>query len=197
MSERSVRLFAILVIGISLVLGGLSPTAAARQGETIRANLRSSGVFAKGGAEGPAISGDGPCVAFVSPSTQLVPGITNFAPDVFVHDLHTGRVERVSVSYTGAEANAECANPALSPDGRLVAFESHATNLVPGPDVNFARDIFVRDRQAGTTTIVSVNSAWPGGIPSLTSIHAQYAIADPGALAANIALSNGVWGISN
>ena len=40
--------------------------------------------------------------------------------------------------------------PAISADGRFVAFNSDATNLVPG-DTNGARDVFVRDRQTGTT----------------------------------------------
>ena len=82
-------------------------------------------------------------------------GDTNGARDVFVRDLQTGETTRVSVSSSGAEANGDSFAPALSSDGRYVAFSSAATNLVDG-DTNDANDIFIRDRQANTTTRVSV-----------------------------------------
>ena len=82
-------------------------------------------------------------------------GDTNGARDVFVRDLQTGETTRVSVSSSGAEANGDSFAPALSSDGRYVAFSSAASNLVDG-DTNDANDIFIRDRQANTTTRVSV-----------------------------------------
>ena len=67
-----------------------------------------------------------------------------------------GTTERVSVSSGGAQGNdGSYFDPAISADGRFVAFTSDATNLVPG-DTNGAADIFVRDRQTGTTRRVSL-----------------------------------------
>ena len=75
----------------------------------------------------------------------------------------------VSVSTAGAPANGASGHGTITPDGRFVAFESVASNLVSG-DTNAARDVFVRDRQLGTTTRVSVASdaterQAPGGVP--------------------------------
>lgn len=67
--------------------------------------------------------------------------------------------ERVSVTFEGFEADGYSLAPALTDDGRYVAFTSSASNLVPG-DINNARDVFLRDRLTGTTTLVS---AAPGG----------------------------------
>jgi Tol biopolymer transport system component len=80
---------------------------------------------------------------------------TNGVRDVFVRDRRTGTTERVSVSSAGAQANGASAGAWLSGDGRFVVFESDATDLVQG-DTNGARDVFVRDRRAGTTTRVSL-----------------------------------------
>ena len=94
-------------------------------------------------ASSPAISADGRFVAFDSEATNLVPGDTNDASDVFVRDRQTGTTRRVSVSSGGAQGNGASFDPAISADGRFVAFNSDATNLVPG-DTNGAADVFVR-----------------------------------------------------
>src|SRR5207244_3779910 len=93
----------------------------------------------------PSISADGRFVAFFSSATNLVAGDTNGSPDVFVHDRQTGVTERVSVDSTGTQGNSVSAFPAISADGRFVAFRSDATNLVAG-DTNGVDDIFVHDR---------------------------------------------------
>jgi Tol biopolymer transport system component len=89
------------------------------------------------------ISADGRRVAFTSGASDLVPGDTNGAIDVFVHDRLTGSTERESVGGDGTEADDHSLRPAISADGRSVAFESLATNLVPG-DTNARYDVFVR-----------------------------------------------------
>jgi hypothetical protein len=94
-------------------------------------------------------------VAFQSAATNLVPGDTNNALDVFVHDRQLGTTCRVSVSSGGAQGNSHSSSPTLSGDGRYVAFLSDASNLVPG-DTNGLADIFVHDCLAGTTERVSV-----------------------------------------
>src|SRR5262249_38177421 len=123
-------------------------------------SVDSSGVQGKSGSSSPSISADGRYVAFWSDARNLVSGDTNAVRDVFVHDRQTGITERVSVDSSGIQGNGDSGFPygtAISADGRYVAFGSQASNLVSG-DTNAVRDIFVRDRQSGTTERVSVDS---------------------------------------
>ena len=76
--------------------------------------------------------------------------------DIFVVNTRTGEVERVSISSDGAEGNGQSSLSSLSADGRFVAFHSRAGNLVEG-DTNDEWDIFVHDRDHGTTERISVN----------------------------------------
>jgi Tol biopolymer transport system component len=109
-----------------------------------------------GRAVDPAISQDGRVVAFQSTSSNLVSGDTNASTDVFVHDRFTGVTTRVSVSSAGVQGNGSSAQPAVSADGRFVAFASTASNLV-SRDTNGNQDVFVHDRVSGTTTRASVS----------------------------------------
>ncbi len=106
-----------------------------------------------------AISGDGRYIAYTSSSTDLVPGDTNSAEDVFVYDRLHCTNRRVSVSSNGQQANLDSYGPALSTDGRYVAFSSDATNLVPG-DTDGNTDVFVRDLVTNQVTLISVG--WDG-----------------------------------
>ena len=96
-------------------------------------------------------------MAFDSGASNLVPGDTNGECDIFVHDRQTGTTERVNVDSDGNEGNDQSDFPAISADGRYVAFWSRASNLVAG-DTNEEYDVFLRDRQTGTTERVSVDS---------------------------------------
>jgi Tol biopolymer transport system component len=127
-------------------------------GTTERVSVDSSGVEGNGVSGNASISADGRYVAFNSLASNLVIGDTNGFSDVFVRDRLTGTTERVSVGPGGTEGNNPSGLPWISADGRYVAFESNASNLVSG-DTNGFTDIFVRDRIAGTTERVSVNSA--------------------------------------
>jgi Tol biopolymer transport system component len=113
---------------------------------TTRVSVRTAGGEADAGSGGPVLSGDGHFVAFTSSATNLVSDDTNGAVDVFVHDRTTGITERVSVSSTGVQANNASSAPAISHDGRFVAFATSATNLVPNGGSSGA--IVVRDREA-------------------------------------------------
>jgi Tol biopolymer transport system component len=97
-------------------------------------------------------------VAFRSFATNLGAGDQNGAYDVFVHDRTSGATECVSVDPTGVAGNGASDVGAISADGRFVAFESDATNLVAN-DTNGKSDLFVRDRTLGVTERVSVDSA--------------------------------------
>ena len=122
--------------------------------QTRRISETADGTAANGYSVQPALSGNGRYVAFVSDADNLAPGDTNGRIDVFVRDLETGAVERVSVSSSGTQGNGGSYEPALSADGRYVVFESFASNLVPG-DTNRSDDVFVHDRETHTTSRVS------------------------------------------
>jgi hypothetical protein len=126
-----------------------------RTGITRRVSIGWNGQEANERCVKPAISVDGRYVAFQSSATNLVPNDTNYMEDIFVVDLQTNRIERVSVSSSGAQANRYSWYPVLSADGRFVAFQSTATNLVPN-DTNNSWDIFVHDRQTRRTFRVSL-----------------------------------------
>jgi Tol biopolymer transport system component len=128
-------------------------------GVTQRVSVDSAGNQGNGYSyDATAISADGRFVGFKSQATNLVPGDTNGAEDIFVHDRQTGVTQRVSVDSAGNQGNGWSEGPAISADGRYVAFYSLATNLVPG-DTNGQWDVFVHDRQTGVTQRVSVDSA--------------------------------------
>lgn len=128
-------------------------------GVTVRATLSTSGVETNDHSQWPSVSADGRAVAFQSRATNLVPGDTNGVTDVFVRDLVAGTTERVSVSTGGVQGNGASELPSIGGDGRFVAFQAAATNLVPG-DTNARDDVFVRDRAMGATVRASVS--WQG-----------------------------------
>jgi Tol biopolymer transport system component len=104
------------------------------------------------------LSSLGRFVVFESSATNLILGDTNGFSDIFQTDVHGPFTQRVSVSSTQAQANDSSFEPSVSADGRYVAFQSFATNLVTN-DTNGHEDIFVRDVLGGTTTRVSVSGA--------------------------------------
>lgn len=113
------------------------------------------------------ISANGRFVAFVSQAENLVPGDNNGLEDVFVHDRQTGNTWRASVDGQGRQAEGRSGSPAISGDGRFVAFESVASNLVPGDD-NAATDVFLRDNWLGETHWISRNGDADSTNPSLS-----------------------------
>ena len=127
-------------------------------GVTERVSVASDGTEGNGTSLGVAISADGRFVAFESASSNLVPDDTNGVDDIFVHDRETEVTERVSVASDGTEGNGHSQTyPAISADGRFVAFASMADNLAPGI-TNESADVFVHDRETGVTERVSVAS---------------------------------------
>lgn len=128
-------------------------------GNNIRVSLSSEGTQTNNGTQvfAMSISEDGKYVAFASLATTLVPDDTNGVWDIFVHDRDSGKTSRVSVDSYGTQADAGSYGVSLSADGRYVTFGSNATNLVPG-DTNGVMDVFVHDRETGTTQLVSTAS---------------------------------------
>jgi Tol biopolymer transport system component len=167
-------------------------------GQLERVSLENSGLQGNNDSFSPAISADGRCVAFTSSASNLVVGDTNQTRDVFVRDRWLGTTERVSVDSYGNEGFIESNAPALSADGRFVAFYSMASNLVPG-DTNTTGDIFVHDRQTGVTERASVDSAGveanaETGTPALSCDGHYVAF---GSVASNLVAgdTNGCWDV--
>src|SRR5882672_9252426 len=138
---------------------------------TERVSLDSNGFQGNVNSQFPSIAGYGRYVAFHSDASSLVANDTNATRDIFVRDRQSGITQRVSVSSSGAQANARSDYPSISADGRFVAFESAASNLV-AVDTNTSNDVFVRDRQNGTTERVSVSST---GVQSAPSAYSSFA----------------------
>ena len=146
-------------LGAAIV--GLALPAAA-QGTLVRANLGAAGTQANAPALTPRLSADGRCVVFASAATNLVPEDTNQSIDIFVADRWTGITTRESVAADGTQADDGSGTPAISADGRYVAFTSRASNLVPG-EANGCFEVFVRDRQTGTIVLASRSAAGLAG----------------------------------
>jgi Tol biopolymer transport system component len=127
-------------------------------GTTRRVSVTSTGEQASYYSETPAVSADGRWVAFTSYSSDMFPGPAFVGGQVCIYDLETSSLERVSVDSAENVPDGESWSPAISADGRFVAFTSYATDLVVG-DSNECEDIFVRDRAAGSTLRVSVSSS--------------------------------------
>jgi Ca2+-binding RTX toxin-like protein len=130
---------------------------------TTRVSVDSAGNQGNRDSYSPSISADGRFVAFYSEASKLVPGDTDENGDIFVRDRLTNTTTPVSVNSAGNQTFSESNFPSISADGRFVAFESFASDIVPG-DINYdtetaVRDVFVRDTLTNTTTRVSVNSA--------------------------------------
>ena len=121
----------------------------------------SSGLSGASGAHG--ISDDGRYVAFTSNATNLVATPNNGKQQVYVKDLATGVVTRASVDASNAAGNDMSSAPVLSGNGRVVAFVSQAANFSP-LSTSHTGQLFVRDLDAGTTTLESVTTT---GVPVL------------------------------
>ncbi len=133
-------------------------------GQTTRVSIASDGTQADDVSLNPVISANGGFVAFTSYANNLVADDTNGEPDVFVYDMQTGETTRVSVASDGTQSNAPSGDhtSSISANGRFIAFDSRADNLV-SDDTNSClgvpcSDIFVHDLQTGETVRVSVAS---------------------------------------
>ena len=156
----------------ALVTTGSAPALAASGDDVAEQPVGTTRLISRGFDGTPAeddsrdasVSDDGRYVAFSSVATDIVPD-PSCDPDfgcVYVHDRLTRATELVSISPTGKAPNGDVSEPNISGDGRYVAYDSEATNLVPG-DRNRRRDVFVYDRQTATTTLISRN---PDGDPA-------------------------------
>jgi Tol biopolymer transport system component len=162
-------------------------------GDTERMSIDSAGGEANSGSFEVSISADGNHVAFASLASNLVHGDSNGRLDVFVHDRGTGNTQRASIDSAGGQLDANSSAPAISADGRQVAFQSDAASAVAG-DTNGVTDVFVRDREIGRTERVSVDSA---GRQANRESYGPLISADGGVVAFSSEATNLVPGDSN
>jgi TolB protein len=159
----------------------VSVSTAGAEGDAASGGAPMFGTAAAGGFE---ISATGRFVVFLSAASNLVPGDSNGFTDVFVRDRHLHTTSRVNVNNHKKQANGDCVdNPSISADGHVVAFDSEATNLVPG-DTAGQIDVFVRQRAAGRTVRASVSSAGAqanqgGFVPSMAASGSVVAFESP------------------
>ncbi|MFN0009062.1 MAG: TolB family protein [Planctomycetota bacterium] len=129
---------------------------------TERVNLSSTGTQADAASSDPSISADGRFVVFESAATNLAPGDSNAAPDIFLHDRQAGTTTIVSLAFDGRQGAQRSQSPSISRTGRYVTFGTSSPELVPA-DTNVRRDIFVRDRTGGPA-FVELCDAGTGGV---------------------------------
>src|SRR5262249_10887083 len=156
--RRLLRLAGLLACCVALALATLAAVAwpAKDDLELVSRATGIAGAKENGTSFHPSISADGRFVAFVSSASNLDPADGDTTADVFVRDLQTDTTTLVSRASgaAGAKGNSDSNSPSISADGRFVAFVSFATNLDPR-DGDLGGDVFVRDLQTNTTTLVS------------------------------------------
>jgi len=146
------------VVGV-LTLGLLSAAgpAQALAPNTVRASLSATGTEIPSGAIRPVISNDGRWVAFVTNANGLVGQDTNNLNDVYLKDLHTGALRRISQRPDGSSSDGPAGEPRMSADGRIIVFLSSASNLVPG-GIAASNDVYVYDRVQDTLRRVTASA---------------------------------------
>ena len=127
-----------------------------------------------GASYSPALSADRRSVVFVSRATNLALHDRNQDSDVYVYDIAGGSISLVSATSTGRAANAASLRPAVSADGRYVAYQSVASNLGSGPgcprpvpDTNLLPDVYLFDRTTRCVTRISGSPAREWWTPSV------------------------------
>jgi len=157
--HRPLRVGGVLASCVVLAMATLAAVAWPAKGDVDLVSRASGVVGAKENADSfnPSISADGRFVAFESSATNLDPSDGDTTDDVFVRDLQTNTTTLVSRAdgADGAKGNEVSITPAVSGDGRYVTFNSFAGNLDPADVITGTSDIYVRDLQQNTTTLVS------------------------------------------
>jgi Tol biopolymer transport system component len=151
---------------------GIAPAAAAPRlapyGQLARLDLGPAGAQAGDSVVGrPSVSADGRYVAFASMADNLVGHDRNTDPDVFVRDRLTRRTLLVSATPSARPGNGSSQSPALSADGRWVAFESYATDLVSGGATQHRLQVYLRDLRTGRTISLSGAGRQDSGTPAI------------------------------
>ena len=158
---------------------------------TDRASVTGSGTAGSGASSAPSMNSDGSLVTFVSLSTNFVTGVNG--SQIYLHNRQTNQIEVISRDSDTTAVNkgdGVSSDPAISADGRFVAFVSQSTNLVAG--VN-GQQVYLRDRQTGQSTLISKSSS---GVTSNGGVNSSPAISSDGRYIAfvSVATNLGVAG---
>jgi Tol biopolymer transport system component len=127
-----------------------------RSGKTSLVTVGVDGKPAGGRSQNPSLSANGRYVAFSSGAANLTRRKPIAGRNEFVRDMKTKKTQQVNVSSAGKTGNGYCHHPSISADGRYVAFESNATNLVKGAH---GYNVYVRDLKRHRTILASVGSS--------------------------------------
>src|SRR4051812_46273240 len=150
---RGTRSAGLGMLAVAAALGLAGAAGAAPTRETQLVSRAPTGAPGNANSSEPSVSASGRYIAFASFASNLDPPDPD-GFDIYVRDRQRGTTERASVSSSGAPARSVSHAPSISGDGRFVAFESDAANLVAG-DTNGRIDVFVHDRLGGRTERVS------------------------------------------
>ena len=154
----------LLAVGFVIILSGLllAAFANASSGTPVSVTRVSENTAIGQGNRGSydiTITPDQHYAVFTTDATNLVPGDTNGVSDIIIKDLLADTYSRLSTSSSGAQANYGSYTGSISSDARYLTFVSKATNLVPGlNDNNGFGDVYLKDTQTGTVTLVSTNT---------------------------------------
>src|SRR5437867_3061635 len=165
MKTTTTRSITIAVLAITLALSGVAGAFdAPTHPRTTRESVSSTGTPAVGTVLPGVISANGSYVVFTSTAANLVLTPNSGKQQVYVKDMLTGVVTCASVDASNVAGNDTSSAPALSGNGRVVAFVSQAANfsLV---STSHTGQLFVRDLETATTTLESVTTA---GAPTLS-----------------------------
>ena len=176
---RRTTVFGLSVAGLVLSMVAVSAIANAFAGQTTRVSVSSTGVPANSSALSGVISANGRFVVFHSGASNLVTGVSGV--HVYRHDRVTGATVLVDLAASGFASTGPSLRPTISADGRYVAFDSLASDLVAG-DTNGVMDVFVRDMQTASSVLVSASPAGaPGDLSSsLSGQSGAHEISDDG-----------------
>ena len=151
-------------VAVLLLAGGCEESTVNNGGVVIPTTVRVSvgvlGQQANGEYRNPVLTPDGRWLAFESNASNLIVGDTNGKSDIFVRDMLTGVVERVSLRPGGTEAIGDCRNPAITPDGRYVVFDTWDGAISQNGNIY---QVFRHDRQSGQTVLVSLDGGGSSG----------------------------------
>ncbi len=131
-------------------------------GKTEMVSLSSQGQPYWGNPSNPAISADGRYVVFQSTHEKLVPGYTNWEPDIFLHDRQTGKTTLIPPERGTERQGKPSANPAISANGRFIVFQAPRSKLL-SDDAGSKQDVFLYDRESGKTIRISTASNGEAG----------------------------------
>jgi Ca2+-binding RTX toxin-like protein len=138
-------------------------------GTTRLVSASAEGEAGNGTSSQPSISSDGRLVSFISAASNLVPGDTNDASDLFLKDLTTGEVRRLNLTSTGGQSSGSVMDQELSGNGRFAVFSSDASDLVPAAEDAYDPALYLVDLKTSAITLLSWDNDGQGN-PAAVSV---------------------------